>query len=284
MLKQIRMIALLIALAAALIVPAARAETREAVISLEGMEEPVTERLHESAYGFSLWYVEDRLEAYDGERDNMEGTIVTGPVDTDYMVLEMITEEDAAEYTEDFDETIVEMAADRRVVMDVYRELENGRWLFLALVAENGQYLSAVGEYSEEAAEGTGKMLQRALESVSFGPAYPFRAEWVGEQVEDGMAYVRLTVDQPMQGMRLLRLDWSDVNGIGDVVCRPITVTDFGAVKAGDSWTVGFMFTGEMPENGIAYTDADGRERACALDISGEDGHLYFWDLDEYMH
>ena len=41
---------------------------------------------------------------------------------------------------------------------------------------------------------------------------------------------------------------------------------------------------GEMPENGLAYTDEDGREHVGAMDISGEDGHLFFWDLDAYMN
>ena len=277
--------ALLIVLILTLAVPAARAETREAVITLAGREETVTECLHESMYGFSLWYAENRLYAYDGERDNMEGAIVTGQLMTDFMVLEMITEEDAAEYTDDFDESIVALAAENRVVMDVYRVLENGRWYFLSLVAENGRYLSAVGEYSQEAAaEGMGELLQRALESVTFELPFPVRAEWAGEPDQDGMVNVRLTADRPLWGVRLLRLDWSGVNEIGDTVCRPETATDFGPAKAGDSWTVGLTFMGEMPENGLAYTDEDGREHVSAMDISGEDGHLFFWDLDAYMN
>ena len=56
----------------------AAAETRQGVIALEGMEESIEETLFESDLGFSFWYPADRLEAYEGEADNIEGLLVGG--------------------------------------------------------------------------------------------------------------------------------------------------------------------------------------------------------------
>ena len=36
-----------------------------------------------------------------------------------------------------------------------------------------------------------------------------------------------------------------------------------------------------MPNNGIMYTDEAGNTHYYALDISGEDGELYLWDIND---
>ena len=159
---------ILAALCLALMLSAAGAETREGVIMLEGMEEPIEETLFQSSQGFSFWYANERLEAYEGERDNIEGVIVTAQYSDDYMILSMIPQEDAEEYAEDLDGNILEQAAAARVTADVYRELEDGEYYFLTLIAENGQYFRAVGQYSQEAAEGNAKYFQRLVDTVSF--------------------------------------------------------------------------------------------------------------------
>ena len=147
-------------------------ETRQGVIALEGMEEVIEETLFESSLGFSFWYPNDRLEAYQDVVHNIDGVYVEALYSDDYMILSMITEEDAEEYTEDLDENIVEQSASARVQLDVYRELEDGTYIFLTLIAENGQYFRAVGAYSQEAAEGNAKFFQRVLDSVAFVSDY----------------------------------------------------------------------------------------------------------------
>lgn len=159
---------LLAALCLLLFLTAAPAETRQGVIALEGEEEIIEETLFESPLGFSFWYANDRLKAYQGEGDSIDGVIVAALYSDDYMVLSLIPEEEAKEYTKDFDENLIEQSADSRVQADVYLELENGTYSFMTLIAENGQYLRAVGAYSEEAAEGNAKFFQRVLDSVTF--------------------------------------------------------------------------------------------------------------------
>lgn len=144
--------------------PFALTETRQGVIMLEGMEEPIEETLFESPLGFFFWYANDSLEASQGEADGIKGVVVSTLYSDDYMVLSMITEEEAEKYTE----SIAEQQASFRVQRDVYRELKAGRYSFLTLIAENGQYLRAAGAYSQEAAEGNAKYFQRVLDSVTF--------------------------------------------------------------------------------------------------------------------
>ncbi len=267
----------LIAALCLLLLPAALGETREGVIYLEGMEEAIEETLFESPQGFSFWYAADRLEAYHGEADNIEGVVVVNPYADDYMVLSMIPREDAEEYTEDWDESIVEMAAASRVQMDLYRELEDGRYYFLTLIAEDGHYFRAVGEYSQEAAEGVAKYFQRVLDSVAFTPDCLIRAEWgePEESDEEGYAQVILTALKPVTDVKLLRLDWEDF-AVSWEEDAPL-----GSIDARQSILVTLAFIGDLPNNGIAYTDEAGTVHAYALDISGEDGELYFWSLDE---
>ncbi|MBR6185363.1 MAG: hypothetical protein IKQ41_03785 [Clostridia bacterium] len=173
----------LLTLCLALLPAGAAAETRQGVIALEGQEETIEETLLESGMGFSVWYANERLEAYAGEMDGMEGVVVKSLYADDYMVLSAITEEDAMEYAEDPDMG----KAGSLTQTDVYRELEGGRYYFMTLVAENGHYLSAVGEYSEEAAEGTAKFFQRVLDSVVFTAAYDtgFSKELPGEWADE---------------------------------------------------------------------------------------------------
>ena len=108
------------------------------------------------------------LTADFGTVNGVEGIIVSNPYSDDYMILSLISEEDATEYTSDLDGDIVEQSAVSRIEADVYCELKNGTFNFLTLIAENGRYIRASGKYSEEAAEGTAKYFQRVLDSVAF--------------------------------------------------------------------------------------------------------------------
>ena len=163
---------LLVTLCLLLCLPCTLGETRQGVIALEGQEEPIEETLFASLQGFTLWYAADRLDAYEGEMAGLEGLVVECLDTCGYMVLEIIPEEDAVDYARDFDFDIVKVSAQSRVQKDVYRVVEDGQILFLTVIAENGQYLSAVGGYSLEVAEGNGKYMDRVLDSVSLFSEY----------------------------------------------------------------------------------------------------------------
>lgn len=265
---------LIAALCLLLCLPAALAEeTRQGVIALEGQEETIEETLFESPLGFSFWYAGDWLDAYCGEKDNIDGVIVDTDNSDDFMVLFMIPEEDAAEYTEDFEINIADLALDGRVQMDVYRDLEEGRYYFLTVIAEKDQYLCAVGEYAEEAAEGNAKFFQRVLDSVAFTSECLIHADW-GIAEEDRVQVILMAME-PVTDVKLLRLVWDEVAVTWE------EAASLGSLDKRQSVTVTLQFVGLMPENGVQYTDAAGEIHAFALDISGEDGTLLFWKLGE---
>lgn len=259
-----------------LCVSAALGETRQGVIAREGTEEPIEETLFESAMGFSFWYASEWLEAYYGEENNIDGVIVETIYSDDSMVFSLISEEDAAEYTGDMEKNITELAADGRVQLDVYREVVDGRYHFLTLIAEKGLYFRAVGEYAEEAAEGNGKLFQLVLDSVTLTPDCLIRAQW-GDLTADGAdgAQVILTALEPVTDVKLLKLEWEEMAVTWE------QAASLSALDAGQAVAVTLQFIGDLPNNGLQYTDAAGETHAFALDISGEDGHLLFWELEQ---
>lgn len=157
------------ALCAALAFAPALAETRQGVIYLEGMEEAIEETFYVSPQGFSFWYASEGLKAEFGTVDDMEGAIVSSIYTGDYMVLSRISEEEALVCTKDLNVDIREQAAKERVQVEVYENMENFTVHFCTLIAENGNYLRAVGVYPMEAADGLAKYFQRVLDTVEFG-------------------------------------------------------------------------------------------------------------------
>ena len=155
-----------------LCLPNVLGETRQGVIALEGQNEIIEETLFVSSQGFTFWYASDRLDAYEDETLSTDGTVVEVLYTDGRVVLEMIPEEDAVEYARDLNMDIVKASAASRVQKDVYWEVEDGAVWFLTVIAENGRYLRAVGDYPLETAEGNGKYLQRVLDTVSFFSDY----------------------------------------------------------------------------------------------------------------
>ena len=264
------------ALCLLLLLPVAQAETRQGVIAREGQEEIIEETLFESWMGFSFWYADEWLDANYDDKDGLFGVVVETLYSDDFMVLSMIPEEDAIEYAEDFGGNIVEMSLGSRVQRDVYRDLEDGRYHFLTLIAENGQYLRAVGEYNQEAAEGNAKFFDRVLDSVAFPLDCLLHAAWGAPSADDsGYTQVILTALEPVTDVKLLWLTWDDL----DVSWQAYAPLGSLGAKQSIGVTLGFM--GDLPNNGIQYTDEAGVTHAFALDIGDEYGELLFWKLQQ---
>ena len=137
-----------------LLLSAAVAETRQGTIALEGMEETIGETLYQSPQGFSFWYADESLSVRSEKTDGAERVIVCAVYTGESMALTKIPEEEASELTESLGMDIAEQSAASRVQIDLYRELEGTSFRFSTLIAENGEYLQASGEYSMESAEG----------------------------------------------------------------------------------------------------------------------------------
>ena len=149
-----------------LCVSVSTAETHGVTMEPEGLAQTAEETQFVSLQGFSFRYASDLFDAYDGELHGMEGAAVDAlyPDGYGYMVLDRISEKEAAGCIAD----IAARSRESRVRKDVRREIENDIVHFRILIAENGQYLSAVGAYPEDASDTTGRYFERMLESLTF--------------------------------------------------------------------------------------------------------------------
>ena len=84
----------------------------------------------------------------------------------DFMLLSLISQEEADELIRDREVETAQDPETGRVTTEVYCELENTTFHFLTLVSENGKVLRAEGVYSMEAAEGNAKYFRRILDSA----------------------------------------------------------------------------------------------------------------------
>lgn len=252
----------------------AQAETREGVIVREGEQETIEETLFETLRGFSFWYASEWLDAYYDEKDDIDGVVVESLYSDDYMVLTMISEWEAREYTGELNGDIAVLSAESRVQTDAYRELKDGQYHFLTLIAEDGLYFRASGRYSAEAAEGNARLFQRVLDSVSFPTDCLIRPMW-GTKHEEGREQVLLKALEPVTAVKLLRFEWNDE-----------TVTwnesaDLGSLSARQTVSVMMEFIEETPDNGIMYTDGAGITHVFALQTDNVEGGLFFWEVTE---
>ena len=207
------------ALCLSLLFSTALGETRQGVIYLEGMEEIIEEALFESPEGFSFWCATNGLEADFGTADGIEGVIVRNIYSDDYMVLSMISEEEAAQYAAAAGVDIKAEAAVSRVQVDVSQELIGTTFHFSTLIGDRGRYLRAVGAYSLEAAEGTAKYFYHILNTVTL--AHP--DDWVGRYTDGNGNTVDLEKREEGYAMsvslyRLTALDEGTVSFLGERV------------------------------------------------------------------
>lgn len=157
-----------------LMVTCASGETRESVIWLEGMEETIIETRFESPEGFSFWYDADLMEADFAAAGETESIRVSNIDSDDFMLLSLISQEEADELIRDREVETAQDPETGRVTTEVYCVLENTTFHFLTLVSENGKVLRAEGVYSMEAAEGNAKYFRRILDSAVLAvPADP---------------------------------------------------------------------------------------------------------------
>ena len=118
-----------------LMVTCASGETRESVIWLEGMEETIIETKFESPEGFSFWYDADLMEADFATADETERIRVSNIDSDDFMLLSLISQEEADELIRDREVETAHDPETGRVTTEVYCELENTTFHFLTLVS-----------------------------------------------------------------------------------------------------------------------------------------------------
>ncbi len=290
------LVCMMVLLAAAL---PAQAQTRESTIAIEGEQEPIMETLYESSLGFSFWYANEYFGVTEGDAAASAGNqsvmiyLLDEDLDPDeirataiaFMEIRPIAvpaEDNWKAETGYTDAEIYgEYVDDEETLSLVYHHGINPEGLFAteAVVYTDDQGVVIDAFWPEEMNEGFGKYLQRLMRTITFGAAYPIRAAWVDEEyVIDEPAAITLTALEPVT-FQLLAIEWEDMTADGKPGYTVTTTSDPETLDAGESMDVELEFIGEMPNNGIAYFDANGVPHLCALDMSGEDGSLYLWPL-----
>lgn len=144
----------------------AAAETRQGVIVLEGMEEPIEETRVESQQGFSFWVASDRFSVQEQTRPTAAAVIRSLTLD-DSMTLTLCTREEAEKWLTESGLALPEPGG----LLDLRSEYKNGTFHFVSLIVDSGHFLTAEGTYSAESADGTSKYFSRILESIRFLPS-----------------------------------------------------------------------------------------------------------------
>ncbi|MBO5534745.1 MAG: hypothetical protein J6B53_04975 [Clostridia bacterium] len=149
-----------------LFLQSAAAETRQGVIVLEGMEEPIEETRFESEQGFSFWVANDRFSVQE-QTGPKAGTVIRSLYLDDSMTLMPCTPEEAEKCLTESGMALSEP----RGQLELQSEYKNGAFHFITLVFDNGHFLTAEGTYSAESADGTSKYFKRILDSICFLPS-----------------------------------------------------------------------------------------------------------------
>ena len=157
-------------------------------------------------------------------------------------------------------------------------ELPGCRAAYYALDG-SGSFLVAFAHYPEGSSEKWETLFGDVLRSVSFVTPEALRADWMpqdyaGSRVPSGGdAWVLFTALEPLDGVTLLTLS-AGIDSDGDLLLASTDTRYIGTLPAGGSFAAGLEFPGDLPYNGISWTDADGTVRRFTVDISGEDGSL----------
>ena len=277
-----------------LLVGAACAETRESVIYLEGEPEPVTETLYESPHGFYFWYDAETLTVDDSQSESGYSVMVSPagydlPVYMEIMLPEALGMEAwefldvntgfDTEYESYYTETGTEILGYVRTA-SFNDEIMQG---FYAASSNDNKQTAVLISCPTEAWEGWGHRLLHTLQTISFGPLPAVRADW-GEANGDALSvtvsddeystWVLFTARRPVSDFQVLALEMNE-----DFEFDAKSVYSLGTLTPGAPVRVSLAFYGDIPNNGISFTDEDGTLCRYAVDMSGEDGSLYLWEF-----
>ena len=282
-----------------LLLSVASAETREGVIYLEGEPEPIVETLYESPLGFSFWYDAELLTVDEGMSEDGASLIVQ-PVDSDLPVfLEIMVPEDPSVFPEAFlgeagdaERSYGQTDESREIVWASGAAPFNGSILLGWNVVDTGAgYVTVYTSCPWEAAEGYGKYLDRLICTISAAKARPVSVCFF-EDMPDGTEYDRVNVSdeepqvlvtflasEPVTDFKVLSLTFETVDDEGHAVFASEEVYVQDALSPDRALVVGMTFFGDIPNNGISFTDAEGVSHMYAVGESGFDGSVMLSEI-----
>ena len=287
-------------MAVCLLTAAGLAETRQATIMREGEEETILETRFDSSFGISLWYPAEHFGVTEGWAvDGAEGVCVylldgkADPEDAEYTAtayvgLYPIASPALATFREEsgYDEDEVQNEytdEDETTIYEYHTEVDDSlvRYTY-GVIACGTDGCNVFAFWPEEMDEGFGRMLDRVIHTVTVNLNQQVSIDWAEQSSpDDEEAAVTIRFSEAVTDFELLKITWDDMSSDGSTQAHTETVFAIPSLNAGQTLWTRLTFVGEMPNNGIAYTDQKGQRHQLALLISGNDGGLYFWSLED---
>lgn len=90
---------------------------------------------------------------------------------------------------------------------------------------------------------------------------------------------VVFTADTTVTDFRVLSISMQDYDDEGNFAFAVEEMYTQPELTPDRPLEAGLVFLGDIPNNGIAFTDPDGNTKYYAVDMSGRDGSLFLWEI-----
>ena len=90
---------------------------------------------------------------------------------------------------------------------------------------------------------------------------------------------VVFTAESTVTDFKLLSISMQDYDDAGNFAFAAEEVYSQPELTPERPLVAGMEFLGDIPNNGISFTDADGKVKYYAVDMSGRDSSLFLWEI-----
>ena len=100
-----------------------------------------------------------------------------------------------------------------------------------------------------------------------------------GTEVSESAVKVVFSAESTVSDFRLLSIAMQDIDENGIFTFSAEELYSQPELTPERPLEADLVFLGDIPNNGISFTDADGNVKYCAVDMSGMDGSLILWEI-----
>lgn len=100
-----------------------------------------------------------------------------------------------------------------------------------------------------------------------------------GAEVSESAVKVVFTAESAVRDFKLLSIAMQDSEENGNFAFSAEELYSQPELTPERPLEAGLVFLGDIPNNGISFTDADGNVKYYAVDMSGRDGSLILWEI-----
>ena len=100
-----------------------------------------------------------------------------------------------------------------------------------------------------------------------------------GTEVSESAVKVVFSAESTVSDFRLLSIAMQDIDENGIFTFSAEELYSQPELTPGRPLEADLVFLGDIPNNGISFTDADGNVKYFSVDMSGMDGSLILWEI-----